>query len=104
MRLCLISGAMLREQFGQLDRLLTELFPNQLVATGCLVTFIKQQVERVQYAIETPGQLIANWNLKWNTRLLDFLFCACQSFGNRRFSCQESPTDLDDAETAERFQ
>ena len=76
MGLCLISGAMLREQFGQLDRLLTQLFTNQLVATGCLVTFIKQQVERVQYAIETPRQLIASWNLKWDLRLLDLLLCA----------------------------
>ena len=87
MYLWLISSAMLRQKFGEPDRLLTEFVPNQLVATGCFVTLVEQQVERLQNAVEPPRQLIAGRNLKWNVRLLDLLLCARQSLRNRRLSC-----------------
>ena len=76
---------------------------DQLVTTGRFVALVKQQVERLQHAFEPSLQFIADWDLKRDVCLLDLLFCACHSFGNRRFSGQESPTDLDNAETAKRF-
>src|SRR5215470_10227681 len=103
MCLGMIPGGMLRQQFSETDRLVAKFFTHEVFAAGGFVTFVEQQVERLQNAIEASHQLIPCWNLKWNLRLLDPLFCARQSLGYRRFSRQESAADFGDAETGQCF-
>src|SRR5207245_2795070 len=79
-------------------------FAHEVFAGGGFVTFVEEQVERLQNAIEPPRQLVADRNLEWNLRFLDFLFRARQSLGNRHFGRQECMTDFRHAEAEECFQ
>src|SRR5438034_5387136 len=58
----------------------------------------------MQHTVESPRQLVTCWNLKWNLRFLDFLFCARQSLCNCCFGRQECMTDFRYAEAAECLQ
>src|SRR5437868_9519453 len=99
-----VSSGMLRQQFGETDRLVAEFSSNEVFAAGRFVTFIEQQVERLQNAVEPPRQLVTNWDLKRDLRFLDFLLCTRQSLCNRGFGRQECMTDFRHAETAECLQ
>src|SRR5215469_3782622 len=95
---------MLGEQFGEANRLLAKLLAYELVTARCFVSLVKQQIERLQNAIESPRQLIASGNLERDLRLLDPPFCARQSLCNCRLSRQECVTDFGHAKTAKCFQ
>src|SRR6266536_3875475 len=95
---------MLRQQFSETDRLVAEFSSNEVFAAGRLITFVEQQVERLQNAVESLRQLVTCWNLKWDLRFLDFLLCTRQSLCNCCFGRQECMTDFQDAETAECLQ
>src|SRR5258707_3326278 len=104
MRLRVVAGTVLRQQFGETDRLVAEFSSNEVFAAGRFVTFVEQQVERLQNPVESPRQLITCWNLKWDLRFLDFLLCTRQSLCNRGFGRQECMTDFQHTEAAERLQ
>src|SRR5215831_8468344 len=101
MGLWLISSRMLRQQLREPDRLPAKLLAHEFVAGGRFVAFIEQQIKRLLDAVEPPRQLVTRWNFKWNLRFLDFLFCARQSFRNRRLSRYECAADFRHVETAE---
>src|SRR5437588_4939470 len=76
----LISGRMFRQQRPQTNRFMTKFFSDQMIAAGCLVTFVEKQVERLQNSIQAPRQFFASRYLKWNVLIPDLLFGPRQSF------------------------
>src|SRR5207249_4851761 len=48
-----VSRFMFGQQPGEPDGLVAQIFPHQLVAAGSFVAFVEQQIQRLQYAIES---------------------------------------------------
>src|SRR5438034_172577 len=86
MRLRLVARQMLCQQFRETDRLSAQFFTHEVVAARRFITFVEQQVERLQDAVETARQLLTGRNLIWHPRLLDFLFRSRQALINRPIS------------------
>ena len=93
MRGCAMTG-MLRQQGRQADGFQTKFLPHEAIAARCFVAFVEEQVERLQDALQTDGQLVAGWNLERNVQLADALLCARQAFGDRGFAGQECARDF----------
>src|SRR5271165_2197657 len=52
MRAGLIGERVLAEQRGEPDRLVTKIFPYEILPGGCLVPFVEQQIKGLKDAIE----------------------------------------------------
>src|SRR5207245_11460213 len=98
----LISDRVFRQQAGQANRLLTDLFSNQLFTAGSFVAFVEKQVERLQNTVQPPRQLLASWYFERYLLFANFLFRAPQPLGNRRLGREKCPADFRHAEAAKR--
>src|ERR1043165_5997698 len=92
------------EKVGEADCFFANVFTHELIAARCFVTFVEEQIQRLQDAVESPSQLRTGGNLKRNFRVANLLFGARQTFGNGSFSREKGAADFRHAETAKRVQ
>src|SRR5260370_8587447 len=91
---------MFGQQCRQPDRFETKILSHQVFTAGRFVTLVKQEVQRLENAVQAAGQLRTRWNLKRNLQLADPLSGSSQSLGDRRFCSKKSDRDLSSAESA----
>src|ERR1700736_2912497 len=82
---------------------MAKLFPDQAKSARSFVSFVEEQVERLQDSIQSLGQFFSEWNCERDSRLSDFLLCAGEFLGYCRFTGQKSLAYLRCAEPAENF-
>src|ERR1700730_7389710 len=82
---------------------MAKLFPDQAKSARSFVSFVEEQVERLQDSVQPLGQFFSEWNRERNSRLADFLLCAGEFLGYGRLTGQKSLAYLGCAEPAEYF-
>src|SRR3954470_7364371 len=100
----LVPYGVSREQSPKPNGFQAKLLSHEGLAAGSLVTFVEQQVKRLQHAIETASQLFASRNLEWDGQFAYPLLGPNQSLGDSGFSCQKCLRNFRGTETAKGLQ
>ena len=99
-----LAGGMGDEQRCQPDGLAAQFLAQQARADGRLVTFVEEQVQRREDAVEPVGPGRALGEIETDIGIADTLFRARELFFDRGFAAHERVRDLGGAEAAQDLQ
>ena len=99
-----LPGQQLRQHASKAERVLTERCPHPLVARGCGVSLVEDQVDHGQHGFEPLSQLVAARRLEGNMSLGQCLLGSKDALAQRLLRHQERPGNLGRGEAAGQAQ
>src|ERR1043166_8862533 len=99
-----VARRMLGQQTRQSYRLLAQILANQILADRCLVTFVEEQIERLQDSLQPARQFRSGWDFVRDICIPNPLLRSRQSLCDCGFARQKCMRNFRDAKTAKRLQ